>query len=90
MFYSHSDMAEMQAENEFAAASMLGIFPFDMVSYFATAKHVLNEAEEGTIVPVLDKLMAPIRALHGERFGKHDFMFSYHLVEETRKSLFVN
>ncbi|KAA8569951.1 hypothetical protein EYC84_002289 [Monilinia fructicola] len=44
MFYSLKDMFEMQRHSEHAGASILGIFPSDMGEYFATAKHILNEA----------------------------------------------
>ncbi|KAF7877142.1 hypothetical protein EAF04_000827 [Stromatinia cepivora] len=84
MFYSQKDMAEMQQRNELTAASMLGLFPLDMSTYFETAKHVLNEAEKEKLTPVFMKLL--IQGAMVEKYrGKDLFPFSLHVVEEDQQ-----
>ncbi|KAI9642464.1 hypothetical protein NHQ30_009269 [Ciborinia camelliae] len=76
-------MAEMQRQNEIRATSLLGYFYADMMTYFATAKHVMNEAEDEKLVPVVHKLLDQASR---ERFSsKEKFHFSIHLVEEDAR-----
>ncbi|TGO55339.1 hypothetical protein BCON_0093g00110 [Botryotinia convoluta] len=79
MFYSQSDMAGFQRQNEYSASLMLAIFPTNMNVYFATAKHVLNDQEEEKIAPVFRKLLKVARE---EKYsGKEELFFCHHLIE---------
>ncbi|QSZ32426.1 hypothetical protein DSL72_002000 [Monilinia vaccinii-corymbosi] len=83
MFYSHRDMARMQADCEARAAANLGMHRVDFIQYFDTARHVLNEAEKERLIPVFEKLCPPATSnALDERFGGKDPLpLSIHLVE---------